>query len=132
MTIHHLRRASKAAAMGGLLPLLQACAGPAVDQIKDPVEKAAWHCRYVLERAVATPEQMDADGVLRREIATFGDPEVSRMGEVVRFTWADGSIVAKDRSGAYGGECVMDVANGQQLVVSAALDGQPLHAGFRF
>ena len=33
---------------------------------------------------------------------------------------------------AFGGDCVMDVTGGQQLVVSASLDGQPLHAGFRF
>lgn len=111
---------------------LGGCLEPDVDRIEDPVEKAAWHCRYVIERAIATPEQLRADGVLRRRIATFGEPAVERTGDVVRFAWAPGEITEDDGSGAHGGDCVMDITDGQQLVVSASLDGAPLHAGFRF
>ena len=111
---------------------LGGCLEPDVDRIEDPVEKAAWHCRYVIERAIATPEQLRADGVLRRRIATFGEPAVERTGDVVWFAWAPGAITEDDGSGAHGGDCVMDITDGQQLVVSASLDGAPLHAGFRF
>lgn len=118
--------------LGGLCLPLGGCFEPEIDRIEDPVEKAAYHCRYVIERAISTPEQRSADGVLRRRIATFADPAVERTGDVVRFVWAPGAITADDGSGAHGGDCVMDVTGGQQLVVSASLDGAPLHAGFRF
>lgn len=108
------------------------CFEPEVDRIDDPVGKAAYHCRYVLERAIAAPEQLRADGVLRRRIATFREPLTERTGDVVRFSWSPGAITENDGSGSHGGDCVMDVAGGQQLVVSATLDGEPLHAGFRF
>lgn len=122
-----------AAPMLGLLGLLPGgCLEPEVDRIEDPVEKAAWHCRYVIERAIATPAQLRADGVLRRPIATFAEPAVARTGDRVRFAWAPGAITEDDGAGTHGGDCVMDVTDGQQLVVSASLDGAPLHAGFRF
>ena len=131
MTDCNRRRRGLVAA--GMLALpLTGCLEPEVDRIEDPLEKAAYNCRYVVERAIATPDQLRADGVLRDRIADFADPEVERTGEVVRFTWAPGAITEKDGSGAHGGDCVMDVTGGQQLVVSASLDGQPLHAGFRF
>ena len=114
-----------------LLPL-GGCLEPEVDRIDDPVEKAAYHCRYVIERAIAAPDQLRADGVLRRRIATFAEPEVARTGDVVRFEWPAGAIVEDDGSGSHGGNCTMDLSGGQQLVVSASLDGRPLHAGFRF
>ncbi|SFS73802.1 hypothetical protein [Brevundimonas viscosa] len=117
----------------GLLGLAVAgCLEPEVDRLEDPVEKAAYHCRYVLERGIATPAQLRADGVLRRRIATFAEPVMERNGDVVRFSWAAGAIAEDDGSGSHGGDCVMDLTDGQQLVVSATLDGQPLHAGFRF
>ncbi|HYC68563.1 hypothetical protein [Brevundimonas sp.] len=125
------RLAAPLVAAGLCLPL-GGCLEPEVDRIRDPVEKAAWHCRYVLERAIATTEQLSPDGVLRRRIATFADPAVQRTGDVVRFAWAPGAITEDDGPGTHGGDCVMDVADGQQLVVSATLDGAPLHAGFRF
>lgn len=118
--------------LGGLCLPLGGCFEPEVDRIDDPVDKAAWHCRYVIERAIATPAQMRADGVLRRRIATFADPAAERTGDMVRFVWAHGAITENDGSGAHGGDCMMDIAGGQQLVVSASLDGAPLHAGFRF
>lgn len=122
-----------AVTIAGLLCVqLGGCLEPEVDRIEDPVDKAAYHCRYVIERAIATPEQLRADGVLRRQIASFADPVVERTGDRVRFVWAQGAITEKDGSGAHGGDCVMDITGGQQLVVSASLDGDPLHAGFRF
>lgn len=122
-----------AAPLLGVLCLpLGGCLEPEVDRIEDPVDKAAWHCRYVIERAIATPAQLRADGVLRRRIATFAEPAVERTGDVVRFVWAPGAITEDDGTGAHGGDCVMDIAGGQQLVVGASLDGAPLHAGFRF
>lgn len=128
-----LHRSRLAAAVLGVLCLpLGGCLESGVDRIKDPVEKAAWHCRYVIERAIATPEQLRPDGVLRRRIATFAEPVVERRGDEVRFVWPSGAITENDGSGAHGGDCVMDIAGGQQLVVSAHLDGAPLHAGFRF
>lgn len=116
----------------GLTVSATGCFEPEVDRIDDPVEKAAYHCRYVLERAIAAPEQLRADGVLRRRIATFREPVMERTGDVVRFSWSPGAITEDDGSGSHGGDCVMDVTGGQQLVVSATLDGEPLHAGFRF
>ena len=116
----------------GLALSLTGCLEPEVDRIDDPVEKAAYNCRYVLERAVAEPEQLRADGVLRRRIATFREPVMARTGDVVRFSWAPGAIIEDDGSGSHGGDCTMDLTDGQQLVVSATLDGEPLHAGFRF
>lgn len=121
-----------APALGLLCLPLGACLETGVDQIDDPVEKAAYHCRYVIERAIATPEQLRPDGVLRRRIATFADPSVERSGDVVRFAWAPGDITGNDGSGSHGGDCVMDITDGQQLVIGASLDGAPLHSGFRF
>lgn len=119
--------------LGLLLGLtLAGCFEPEVDQIEDPVERAAWHCRYVIERAIATPEQLDADGVLRRRVATFPDPVLERTGDLVHLSWAPGNITENDGTGIHGGDCTMDITGGQQLLVSATLDGAPLHAGFRF
>lgn len=120
------------AGLATLAAVLGGCLEPEVDRIHDPVEKAAYNCRYVVERAIATPGQLRADGVLRRRIADFDAPVVERSGDRVRFVWAPGAIVERDGSGSHAGDCLMDIAGGQQLVVSASLDGAPLHAGFRF
>ena len=128
----HASRLLAAPVLGVLCLPLSGCLEPKVDHLEDPVEKAAYHCRYVIERAIATQDQRSADGVLRRRIATFADPAVQRTGDRVRFIWAPGAITEDDGSGAHRGDCEMDVTGGQQLVVSASLDGAPLHAGFRF
>ncbi|GLS02444.1 hypothetical protein GCM10007859_24680 [Brevundimonas denitrificans] len=111
---------------------LTACNPSGADAITDPVAKAEYHCRYVVERAIADEAERDADGVLRREVADFPAPTVTRTGDQVRFVWARDSIARKDGRSRHGGTCVMDIKDGQQLVVSAELDGQPLHSGFRF
>ena len=112
--------------------VLTACGPSGADAISDPVAKAEYHCRYVLERAIAAEAERDADGVLRRRIADFPDATVTRSGEQARFVWPANSIVRKDGRSRHGGTCVMDITDGQQLVVSAELDSQPLHSGFRF
>lgn len=111
---------------------LSGCREPGADDISDPVDKAAFHCRYVLERAVADPSQLSPDGVLRRRIAAFADPAVERTADIVRFVWSPGAITEDDGSGTHGGDCVMNIADSQQLLVSATLDSNPLHAGYRF
>lgn len=119
--------------LGVLLALASpGCLQPEVDRITDPVAKAAYHCRYVLERALATDAERSPDGVLRKRIADFVEPTTTRTGDVVRFTWPQGAVVVRRTGARHGGDCVMDIADGQQLVVSANLDGRPLHAGFRF
>lgn len=116
-----------------ILPaLVLASCETGADAIKDPVAKAEHHCRYVLERNIADEAEKDADGVLRRRVADFPAPTVTRTGDQVRFVWAADSIARKDGRSRHGGICVMDIAHGQQLVVSAELDDRPLHSGFRF
>ena len=111
------------------------CLGPEVDRIKDPVAKAEYNCRYHLERSVAKvhrPQALDPDGVLRRSIATFHEPEIIQTGTLVEFTWPSGGIKLQGSTSVHSGTCTMDVSNGQQLVASAKLDGRELHSGFRF
>ena len=122
-----------AARIAGLLYLsLGGCHDAGSDESRDPVQAAARHCRYVIERAIARPDQKDADGVVRRRIATFADPSIVRSANLVHFAWAPGTISEDDGSGSHGGDCTMDITGGQQLVVSAKLDETTLHAGFRF
>jgi hypothetical protein len=116
-----------AAALG-----LGACESSGADGIKDPVAKAEYHCRYVLERAIADEAERDADGVLRRRVADFPAAQMTRTGDQVRFVWPQDSIARTDGRSRHDGACVMDITDGQQLVVSAELDDRPLHSGFRF
>jgi hypothetical protein len=111
---------------------LAACNPTGVDGITDPVAKAEHHCRYVLERAIAGEAERDADGVLRRKVADFPAATITRTGEQVRFVWPEDSIARTDGRSRHDGTCVMDITDGQQLVVSAELDDRPLHSGFRF
>lgn len=111
---------------------LTACNPSGVDGTTDPVARAEIHCRYVLERAIADVAERDADGVLRRKIANFPDAVVTRTGDQVRFVWPRDSIARADARSRHDGACVMDITDGQQLVVSAELDDRPLHSGFRF
>lgn len=120
---------------GGILlfALLAAgCMERGVDRIRDPEQKAEFHCRYVLERALATHEEISPDGVLRRRIAVFAEPTVQREKDQVHFSWPAGSITRLGEAALHRGECVMDIRDGQQLVLSASLDGSALHSGFRF
>lgn len=118
------------AGVAGLM-LVASCLEGGVDQIRDPQKKAEYHCRYVLERALASADELSPDGVLRKRIAEFGSPRVQRAGDSVSFTWPAGAITRVGAVGGHSGECVMDIGDGQ-LLVSAKLDGRPLHAGFRF
>ena len=115
-----------------LAALVLASCETGADAITDPVAKAEYNCRYVLERAMAEEAEKDADGVLRRRVADFPAPTVTRTGDQVRFVWPADAIARKDGRSRHDGACVMDITDGQQLVVSAELDGQPLHSGFRF
>lgn len=111
---------------------LAACGPTGADAIADPVAKAEFNCRYVLERAIADEGERDADGVLRRKVADFPAATVTRTGDQVRFVWPRDSIARTDGRSRHDGACVMDIKDGQQLVVSAELDDRPLHSGFRF
>lgn len=108
------------------------CTEGGVDSIRDPQQKAEFNCRYVLERAIATPDELSPDGVLRRQIAVFASPVVQRENDRIRFSWPAGSITRLGTDASHRGECIMDIEEGQQLVLSASLDGRDLHAGFRF
>lgn len=106
------------------------CKGPEVDRITDPTEKAAYHCRYVLERELAKPDELNANGVLRKSIAEFQPPRMERAGDQISFFWDHGAIKRSDSSKTYGGDCSMLIS--KQFVVKATLDGRSLHAGFSF
>ncbi|WP_426042812.1 hypothetical protein [Brevundimonas sp. TWP2-3-4b1] len=108
------------------------CTEGGVDSIRDPQQKAEFNCRYVLERALATPEERSADDVLRRQIAVFAAPAVQRENDQVRFTWPAGSITRLGTGSSHQGACVMEIGDGQQRLVSASLDGRTLHSGFSF
>lgn len=118
------------AAVAGLM-LVAGCLEGGVDQIRDPQKKAEYHCRYVLERALASSGELSPDGVLRERIAEFANPRIQRNGDNVSFVWPAGAISRIGAAGGHSGECVMDIGDGQRLV-SAKLDDRPLHAGFRF
>ncbi len=106
------------------------CTEPEINRIKDPVDKAAYHCRYVLERELAKPDELTPAGVLRQRIADFQPPRVERAGDQVRFVWDHGSIKRSDSPESHGGDCSMLVS--RQYVIHATLDGRGLHAGFSF
>lgn len=119
------------AATSSLLLLVTAgCTGPEVDRIKDPLDKAAYHCRYVLERALAKPNELSPAGILRQRIAEFQPPRVERAGDQISFVWYHGAIKRSDSPEAHGGDCTMLVS--RQFVVKATLDERSLHAGFSF
>ena len=111
---------------------LTACNPSGVEAVTNPVAKAEQNCRYVLERAIADETERDADGVLRRKVADFPSATVMRTGAQVSFVWPRDSIARTDGRSRHDGACVMDIKDGQQLVVSAELDDRPLHSGFRF
>jgi hypothetical protein len=106
------------------------CTEPEVKRTADPFERAAYHCKYVLERALAREDELTPAGVLQQKIAEFGPPRVELAGEEVQFTWLPGSIKRKDSDDGHGGKCVVLVL--RQYVVEATLDGRSLHAGFSF
>ena len=101
-----------------------------VNRNAHPFERAAYHCKYVLERALAREDELTPAGVLQQKIAEFGPPRVEIAGEEVQFTWLPGSIKRKDSADGHGGKCVVLVL--RQYVVEATLDGRSLHAGFSF
>ena len=125
-------RVARQIAVGFLILGQSGCIEPEVNRIKDPVEKAEYHCRYVLERELATEAEKSPAGVLRRKIATFGTPRLERNGNRVRFIWEPGAIKRTNSEVLHGGDCMMDISGGGQYVLQANLDGRSLHAGFRF
>lgn len=123
------RRACLLAALG----VLATACRPAVydiDRIADPVAKARFSCQYLLERALATAAQMDADGVLRRRIADFAEPEVTQEGGAVHTVWPKGDIVLRADGSRHAGSCVIRPRGEGRFVEAVTLDGAALHAGF--
>ena len=106
------------------------CTEPEEKRTTDPFERAAYHCRYVLERALARENELTPAGVLKQKIAEFGPPKVEIAGDEMKFTWLPGSIKRKDSADGHGGKCVVLVL--RQYMVEATLDGRSLHAGFSF
>lgn len=101
-----------------------------IDRMDDPLDKARFSCQYILERELATDEEKDPDGVLRRRIAEFEEPEVVREGDVVRTRWRPGQIVLTKDGSRHGGGCVMTLKPHIRHVDSVELDGRAMHAGF--
>ena len=101
-----------------------------IDRMSDPLLKARYSCQYLLERTLATEEQKDADGVLRRRIADFAEPTVVRDGDVVRTTWAPGAIVVRHDGSRHHGACTMTVYEYGRRVTELSLDGRALPANF--
>lgn len=81
---------------------------------------------------MATKAELSPDGVLRRRIADFAEPVVTRSGSQVRFLWSEGAIVHRRTGARHGGNCTMDLSDGGQRLASAELDHRPLRAGYRF
>lgn len=103
-----------------------------IDRMSDPLDKARYSCQYLLERSLATEDEKDPDGVLRKRIADFEEPAVTRDGDVVRTTWRPGQITVRRDASRHGGSCLMTLrTSGPGRHVDALeLDGRPLHAGF--
>ncbi len=98
--------------------------------MSDPVQKARYSCQYLLERELATDEQKDPDGVLRRRVADFAEPQVTREGDVVRTVWPAGSITLRADGSRHDGSCTMTLHEHGRHVSEVTLDGRPRHAGF--
>lgn len=126
-----MRRASWLPAVA-LLAALGACRPMIydIDRIADPVEKARYSCQYLLERALATDEQKDPDGVLRRRIADFAEPTVTQESEAVHTVWPLGAIVVRADGSRHSGGCVIRPRREGRFVEAVTLDGRSLHAGF--
>ncbi len=101
-----------------------------IDRMRDPVQKARYSCQYLLERELATDEQKDPDGVLRRRIADFAEPQVTRDGDVVCTVWPEGSITLRADGSRHHGACTMTLREHGRHVSEVTLDGRPRHAGF--
>ena len=101
-----------------------------IDRIADPLAKARFNCQYLLERALASDDQKDADGVLRRRVADFAEPKVTQEAGAVRTVWPAGGIVLRADGSRHGGSCVMRPMGEGRFVEAVTLDGGQLHAGF--
>lgn len=101
-----------------------------IDRMPDPLAKARYSCQYLLERALATDAERDPDGVLRRRIADFGEPQVTQAGEQVRIVWPADAITLRADASRHAGGCLMRLRPSGRYVEAVTLDGRALHAGF--
>lgn len=117
-----------------LLPFLflAACRSGAydIDRIADPVEKARYSCQYLLERQLALQSDKDADGVLRKRIADFAEPAVTRAGDRVQVRWAKDTIILRRDGGRHEGGCDIILRAQGRFIEAIDLDGAAVHAGF--
>jgi hypothetical protein len=101
-----------------------------IDRMASPVQKARFSCQYLLERALAREDEIDADGVLRRRVARFAEPEIAVSEDVVRTVWTGGGIVSRRDGSRHGGGCTIRLRPQGRWVEAVTLDGRDLHAGF--
>ena len=101
-----------------------------IDRIADPVEKARYSCQYVLERELALESDKDPDGVLRKRIADFAEPAVSREGARIRVRWGKDGIVLRRDASRHAGGCAITMQSQGRFVEAIDLDGAAVHAGF--
>jgi hypothetical protein len=101
-----------------------------IDRMPDPLDKARYSCQYLLERALATESEKDADGVLRRRIADFAPPQVTQDREQVTILWPPGAITRRADASPHHGRCVIRLRPNGRHVEAVTLDGAALHAGF--
>ena len=101
-----------------------------IDRIADPVEKARYSCQYLLERELALASDKDPDGVLRKRIADFAEPALSRNGDRVEVHWSPSSITLRRDGSRHQGGCVITLRSQGRLIEAIDLDGRAIHAGF--
>ena len=112
--------------------ILTACRSGAydIDRIADPVEKARYSCQYLLERQLALDSDKDADGVLRKRIADFTEPAVTREGDRARVRWSKDAIALRRDGSRHEGGCAITLRDQGRFIEAIDLDGAPVHAGF--
>lgn len=101
-----------------------------IDRLADPIDKARYSCQYLLERGLSTEAQRDADGVLRRRIADFAEPDIAQQGDSLHIAWPAGAITLRTDASPHYGACTMRLRPNGRFVETVTLDGAALHAGF--